>query len=71
MELLVTLSNPNNLKKVLSSGVNGVIIGSLFSLDFDYSVKELIQIVKILEDHGIKKYCTLSFFFFERIMIET
>ena len=60
MELLVTLSNPNNLKKVLSSGVNGVIVGSLFSLDFDYSVKELIQIVKILEDHGIKKYCMLD-----------
>lgn len=60
MELLVSLSNPENFKRILNTGVNGIIIGSLFSLDYDYSINEFVKLAQLIEENGIKKYCMID-----------
>ena len=60
MELLVSLSNPENFKRILNAGVNGIIIGSLFSLDYDYSINEFVKLAQLIEENGIKKYCMID-----------
>lgn len=60
MELLATLSKINNIEKIIASNINGVIYGSIFSLDYDYTIEEFTKIAKVLDEYGIKKFVVID-----------
>ncbi len=66
MELLVTLSHFDNLKRLTKKDVDGVIFGGPFSLRFKYNLDEIRQINKYCLNNNLKRYVTLDTFIFEK-----
>lgn len=60
MDIIVTLRNKENIDKLKDIGVKGVIIGSLFSLNFNYPLEELIEISEICKDTGLDCYLEIN-----------
>lgn len=65
MEIVVTLSNINNLSKLNKSKVDGVLFGGPFSLRFNYSIDELKTINEYCLNNNLKRYITIDSFIFE------
>lgn len=62
MEILLTLSNINNLEKVLNAKPNGLIFGSKFSTRFKYSIEELDRINDFCLHYNLKRYVSIDAF---------
>lgn len=65
MEIIVTLSKINNLSKLHSNKVDGVIFGGPFSLRFNYSLDDLNNINEYCINNNLKRYITIDTFIFE------
>ena len=64
MELLVTLRNPKMLYKI-QPYVQGIIVGSLFSLSYNYTLNEIANINNYCKNKKIKIYITIDAFISE------
>ena len=64
MELLVTLRNPRMLYKI-QSYCDGIIVGSLFSLSYNYTIDELININNFCKTNRLKIYIVIDAFISE------
>ncbi len=65
MELLVTLSSFDNLKKFTKKETDGLIFGGPFSLRFKYNLEQMRLINDYCLNNGLKRYVTLDTFVFE------
>lgn len=65
MELVVTLSNKDNLIALMEYGVDGIITGSLFSSRFNLSLKEMTDIILRANSLRMKAYVSIDTFIFE------
>lgn len=66
MELLVTLSCFDNLKRLTKKDVDGIIFGGPFSLRFKYNLDEIRQINEYCLKNNLKRYITIDTFIFEK-----
>ena len=64
MELLVTLRNPRMLYKI-QPYVQGIIVGSLFSLSYNYTLDEIANINNYCKNNKIKIYIAIDAFISE------
>ena len=62
MELLVTLRKKSYLNRINELKVDGVIIGSLFSMGYDYELSDLKAIVDYCKKSHLKVYVTIDTF---------
>ena len=66
MELLVTLSCFDNLRRLTKKDADGIIFGGPFSLRFKYNLDEIRQINEYCLNNNLKRYITLDTFIFEK-----
>lgn len=65
MELVATLSKLENLERLLVTGVDGIIVGGLFSSRFNYTLDEIKLINAKAKEKGTKVYIMIDAFVFE------
>lgn len=62
MEILITLTQKDNLIEYTNERFDGFIIGSLFSMKFNYSFEEMLDIYERVKQHGFKVYISIDTF---------
>jgi len=60
MEIVATLRKKENIDKLKDAGVKGIIVGSLFSLSFDYSLEDLKEITEICNEKKLDCYLEIN-----------
>jgi len=64
MEFIVTVSNLDNLEKIKKTGIDGILMGSLFSSRFNFEYKEMVDSVFKAQDLGLKVFISVDGFVF-------
>lgn len=62
MEILVTLTDKDNLLEYTSEPFDGVIFGSLFSSKFHYTFEEMLETYEKVKHFGLKVYVSIDTF---------